>query len=151
MFFDVGSRYLGPDSNNKTNPSPNRLKIMSWRFRALRGTVETDEKVLQQISETLAEGDPMWYYNLSAVQMEAMVSAAQRLSSRGLADRSLRMFEQALQKCVEIMGAEHTQTRYIKLQLLAQRKKMAEGLGGSGSHPLQSFLSAVKLSDLDSV
>jgi hypothetical protein len=114
--------YLGPDCNKLVNLNPNRLKCMSWRYRTLRGSVETDEKMLHQIAEVLREADPAWVWDISTMQMEAMSVNAVRLIDRGLGDRAMRMLEQALKLSVVLLGDEHPQTKYLRMQMRRQQK-----------------------------
>ena len=130
--------YLGPDCSKLSNFHASRLDGMSWRYRSLRGSVETDEKVLKQIGDTLARlPDPAAAWDVRVIQMGAMSVAAMRLRERGLPDRSLRMYEESLALCLELLGAEHPHATYLKLQLFAQRKQvMGKEVGGS----LENFL-----------
>lgn len=131
--------YLGTDGSSvAAGPNPYALKGVSWRYRTLRGTVDTDEKLLKQISDVLAEADPAWHWHLSVTLMNAKSAAAQRLGSRGLTERSVRMYEQALKMSCELLGGEHLQTQYTKLQLQGQQKRLAGGGGGSTDSSLKS-------------
>ncbi len=128
--------YLGADGSSSAarpnpNPNPYMLKGVSWRFRSLRGTVDTDEKVLKQIRDALAEADAAWHWELSVTLMNAMSAAAQRLGGRGLTERSVCMYEQALKMSSELLGGEHLQTQYMKYQLQGQQKRLVAGGGGS--------------------
>jgi hypothetical protein len=129
--------YLNPNSDGSKAAVTNRLTILSWRYRTLRGSVETDEKLLSQIEEVLsAQSDPAVLWEMAVVQLTAMTAAGMRLSRKGLVERAIRMYEVSLERSVKLLGAQHPQTLYLKLLLLAQQNRVA---GASGASSLDSL------------
>jgi hypothetical protein len=140
--------YLGTELSNLTNPYPNLLKCVSWRYRILRATVDLDENTLKQISDTMRDADPALHWDLSIIQMDALFAAAQRSSMHGLAERSVRLYEQALELGMKLLGSENPQTKYLQLHLQKQQKRLA---GGSAGAALENSLKNENIAVSDAV
>ncbi len=119
--------HLAPDCNKLANADKNRLKCMSWRYRTLRGCAETDETLLQQISDAVrSEADPAALWELRVVQLKALSAAASRLMYRGQIEKSAHMLEQALEMNIELLGVDHPHTMFLKVQLFGLKKQLGQ-------------------------
>jgi hypothetical protein len=124
--------YLSTDSSKLTNLNDTRLKCMSWRYRSLRGSVDTDEKVLEQMGEVVRlEADATQRWDLLVIQLKAVAAAAIRLQAYGLIDKSLQMHEKALQMSTELLGSDHPHTMFVQVQIFGLKQKL--GLVGGGA------------------